>query len=160
MIEIDHLCETKQAAELTLTLPFQLRQKSRFKTTLDDGQDAGVILPRGRLLRGGDCLKTSDGKIVEVIAAEESVTTIYSEQPLQLARASYHLGNRHVSLQITEKWIRYLHDHVLDEMIEGLGLTVTVEKAPFEPEAGAYGGGHRHGDDHDHGDHHAHSHEH
>jgi len=156
MIEIDHLCETKQPAEFTLTLPFELRQKSRFKTTLDDGQNAGVILPRGRLLRGGDCLKTSDGKIVEIIAAAETVSTIYSDQPLELMRASYHLGNRHVSLQVTEKWIRYLHDHVLDEMVEGLGLKVSVEKAPFEPEPGAYGGGHKHGDEHSH----SHSHEH
>jgi len=155
MIEIDHLCETKQPAEYTLTLPFEMRQKSRFKTALDDGQVVGVILPRGRLLRGGDCLKTSDGKIVEILAAAETVSTIYSDQPLELMRASYHLGNRHVSLQVTEKWIRYLHDHVLDEMVAGLGLTVTVEKASFEPEAGAYGGGHKHG-----GDHHSHAHHH
>jgi len=160
MINIDHFCEIKQTAEFTLTLPFERRQKSRFKTTLDDGQDAGVILPRGRLLRGGDCLKTTDGKIVEIIAADETVSTIYCEEPLELARASYHLGNRHVSLQITENWIRYLHDHVLDEMVEGLGLKVTVEKAPFEPEAGAYGGGHKHGDDHEHSHGHSHTHEH
>lgn len=158
MIEINHLCETKQPATLALTLPFELRQKSRFKTRLDDGRDAGVFLPRGNLLRGGDCCQTSDGQIVEIIAAVETVSTVYSQQPLELARASYHLGNRHVSLQITENWIRYLHDHVLDEMIEGLGMKVTVEKAPFEPEAGAYGGGHRHGDDHGHS--HGHSHEH
>ena len=158
MIEIDHLCETKQAAALTLTLPFELRQKSRFKTRLDDGRDAGVFLPRGHLLRGGDCLKTTDGDIVEVRAADETVSTIYSNSPLELARACYHLGNRHVNLQITEKWIRYLHDHVLDEMVAGLGLKVTVEEAGFEPEAGAYGGGHRHGDEHDHS--HSHDHDH
>lgn len=156
MIEINHLCESKQTATVTLTLPFELRQKSRIKTSLDDGRDAGVFLPRGHLLRGGDCLKTADGEVVEIIAADETVSTIYSQQPIELTKASYHLGNRHVSLQITENWIRYLHDHVLDEMIEGLGLTVTVEKAPFEPEAGAYGGGHKHGDDHSH----EHSHEH
>jgi len=153
MIEIDHLCEAPEPAGVTLTLPFELRQKSRFKTALDDGRDAGVFLPRGHLLRGGDCLKTVDGEVVSIVAAEETVSTVYSNKPLELARASYHLGNRHVNLQITEQWIRYLHDHVLDEMVEGLGLKVTVEQAAFEPEAGAYGG---HGHSHNHG----HSHEH
>ncbi|MDH5518846.1 MAG: urease accessory protein UreE [Gammaproteobacteria bacterium] len=146
MREINLVCEKKQTAAFTLTLPFELRQKSRFKTVLDDGSDVAVILPRGNLLRGGDCLKTNTGEIVEVIAADETVSTVYSHSPLELARASYHLGNRHVSLQISESWIRYQHDHVLDEMINGLGLDVMVEKAAFEPEAGAYGGGHRHGD--------------
>ena len=164
MIEIDSLCESKEQASVTLTLPFELRQKSRFKTTLDDGREAGVFLPRGNLLRGGDCLKTTDGQVIEILAAKETVSTIYSKQPLELARASYHLGNRHVSLQITENWIRYLHDHVLDEMVEGLGLAVTVENASFEPEAGAYGGGHKHGDDHAHhhtdGESHDHQHQH
>ena len=141
MIEIDSICETKEKAQNSMTLPFELRQKSRFKVVLDDGQEAGVILPRGKLLRGGDCLKTSEGEIVEVLAAKETVSTVYSESALELARACYHLGNRHVHLQITEKWIRYLHDHVLDEMVEGLCLKVTVEQQPFEPEAGAYSGG-------------------
>ena len=145
MIEIDSICEQKEPAETTVTLPFELRQKSRIKVILDDGRVAGVILPRGGLLRGGDCLKTSEGIIVEVIAANESVSTIYSESALELARACYHLGNRHVHLQITEKFIRYIHDHVLDEMVGGLGLKVTLENAAFEPEAGAYsGGGHSH----------------
>ncbi|MDH5425232.1 MAG: urease accessory protein UreE [Gammaproteobacteria bacterium] len=145
MIEIDSICNEELAAETTVTLPFELRQKSRLKVVLDDKREAAVILPRGGLLRGGDCLKSQDGIIVEVIAAKESVSTVYSDSALDLARACYHLGNRHVHLQITEKWIRYLHDHVLDEMVEGLGLTVTTEKAPFEPEAGAYsGGGHSH----------------
>lgn len=145
MIEIDSICEKKEPAETTLTLPFELRQKSRLKVILDDDREAGVILPRGGLLRGGDCLKSRDGIIVEVVAAKECVSTVYSESALLLARACYHLGNRHVHLQITEKWIRYLHDHVLDEMVEGLGLKMTVENAPFEPEAGAYsGGGHSH----------------
>jgi len=156
MIEIDHLCEAPEPAGVTLTLPFELRQKSRFKTALDDGRDAGVILPRGHLLRGGDCLKTVDGEVVSIVAAEETVSTVYSDKPLELARASYHLGNRHVNLQITEQWVRYLHDHVLDEMVEGLGLKVTVEKAAFEPEAGAYGG-HGH---HSHSHSHNHGHEH
>lgn len=162
VIEINHLCETKQAAAQTLTLPFELRQKSRFKTKLDDGREAGVILPRGHLLRGGDCLKTTDGEIIEVVAAKETVSTVYNDNALELARACYHLGNRHVNLQITEVWIRYLHDHVLDEMLQGLGLQVTVEQASFEPEAGAYGGhGQAHGHSHDHShSHQQHAHEH
>lgn len=145
MIEIDSICQHKEPAQTTLTIPFELRQKSRFKVLLDDGRDAGVILPRGHLLRGGDCLKTTDGQIVEVIAASETVSTVYCDNALELARACYHLGNRHVHLQIADKWIRYVHDHVLDDMVKGLGLQVTVESAAFEPEAGAYsGGGHHH----------------
>jgi urease accessory protein len=69
---------------------------------------------------------------------------VTSEDAWQLARASYHLGNRHVALQIGRGWVRYQHDHVLDDMVRGLGLTVTIEQAPFEPEAGAYGGAHTH----------------
>jgi urease accessory protein len=76
--------------------------------------------------------------VIEIGAADETVSTVHSAQPRALARAAYHLGNRHVALQVGAGWLRYSHDHVLDEMLQGLGLAVTVEEAPFEPEAGAY----------------------
>lgn len=126
-------------AELQLILPFDQRSKSRLRTKLASGEEAGVFLDRGTVLRGGDRLVGDDGRVVEVIAAKESVSTVRAADPWQLARASYHLGNRHVALQIGAGWVRYRHDHVLDDMVRGLGFAVEVEEAPFEPEAGAYG---------------------
>ncbi|GFE87026.1 urease accessory protein UreE [Steroidobacter agaridevorans] len=127
-------------ADVKLVLPFQLRNKSRLRTTLDTGEEVGLILERGSILRGGDLLLAEDGRVVEVVAEPETVSTVRASEPLALCRASYHLGNRHVALQIGPGWVRYQHDHVLDEMVRGLGLAVTIEEAPFEPEAGAYGG--------------------
>lgn len=129
----------------TLTLPFESRIKSRMRVILDDGREAGLFLPRGSSLRDGDYLIAEDGSAVLVRAAPETVSEVRCDDPLQLARACYHLGNRHVALQIAPGLLRYQHDHVLDEMLLGLGLTVTVCQAPFEPEPGAYGGhGHAH----------------
>ena len=131
----------------TLTLAFDMRQKARLKTKLDNGEKAGLMLPRGLVLRGGDCLRTDEGIIVKVIAAQEKVSIAScSDKPL-LAKASYHLGNRHIPLQIEENCIIYLVDHVLDEMVKSLGLTVTHEMRAFEPETGAY---HHHHHEHPH----------
>ena len=128
-----------------LTLPFESRQKSRLRTQLDTGEEVGLYLERGQILRHGDRLRSADGLVVEVRAAPETVSTLRSDDAARLARACYHLGNRHVALQVGDGWARYLHDHVLDDMVRGLGLAVTVEQAPFEPEAGAYhGAGHHH----------------
>ncbi|WP_116811564.1 urease accessory protein UreE [Steroidobacter cummioxidans] len=126
--------------DVKLVLPFQLRNKSRLRTALETGEEVGLILERGSILRGGDLLLAEDGRVVQVVAEPETVSTVQAPEPWALCRASYHLGNRHVALQIGDGWIRYQHDHVLDEMVRGLGLAVTVEQAPFEPEAGAYGG--------------------
>jgi len=123
----------------TLTLPFDLRQKSRLRTRLDSGEEVGLFLPRGTVLRHGDRLRTTTGLVVEVRAALESVSTARTEDARLLARAAYHLGNRHVPLQVDVGWLRYLHDHVLDHIVEDLGLDVACEQAPFEPEAGAHG---------------------
>ncbi len=141
----------------TVTLPLELRIRSRVKVTLDDGREAGLFLPRGSVLRDGDLVGSADGAIVRVRAAPETVTTVSSADLHLLARACYHLGNRHVPLQIERGFVRYQHDHVLDDMVRGLGLDVTVEQAPFEPEPGAYGDyGHASGRGHHHG--HAHHH--
>lgn len=128
--------------QATLTLPFELRQKSRLLAELDSGEQVGLFLPRGTLLRQGDLLRTATGLIVQINAAPEPVSTASANDPWLVARACYHLGNRHVPLQIGPGWLRYLQDHVLDTLVQELGLTVIRERTPFEPEAGAYGAGH------------------
>lgn len=164
MLEIRHQDEAGTGEVVArLTLPFDARQKSRLRATLSTGEDVALMLPRGTVMRHGLRLRASDGRIVEVEAAPETVSTVRCQDPQGLARAAYHLGNRHVPLQVGEGFVRYVHDHVLDDMVRGFGLGVEVEKAPFEPEGGAYGahrhgGGHGHGHDHDHG--HEHEHEH
>jgi urease accessory protein len=132
-------------AQLQLLLPFELRSRSRFRARLVSGEGVGVQLTRGQILRGGDRLLIEDGRVVEVRAAPESVSTVRTPDARLLARAAYHLGNRHVALQVGDGWLRYGHDHVLDDMVRGLGAEITVEQAPFEPEAGAYHGEHGHG---------------
>jgi len=137
----------------TLTLPFERRQKSRQRVTLDSGAEAALFLVPGTRLADGDLLADAAGECVRVLAAAERVSTASSGNPHELMRAAYHLGNRHVPVQIGKGWIRYAHDHVLDDMLRFLGIAVVVELVPFEPEGGAYGGSHAHG-------HHAHDHAH
>jgi urease accessory protein len=135
-----------RVADDSMVLPFNLRSRSRFRARLSSGQEVGVVLARGHILRGGDLLLANDGRVVEVNAALELVSTLRADAASTLARAAFHLGNRHVALQIGERWLRYSHDHVLDDMARALGLIVAVEEAPFEPEAGAYHA-HPHGAD-------------
>lgn len=123
----------------TLTLPLEQRIRSRLRVILDNGENAGLFLPRGSMMKQGDRLQAESGQVVEIQAAPELVSTIRVEDPLLMSRACYHLGNRHVPLQIGDGLLRYQHDHVLDEMCRGLGLIVSTEQAPFEPESGAYG---------------------
>lgn len=133
----------------TLTLTLEQRLKSRQRVTLDDGTAAGLFLERGHVLRDGEGLASEDGAFrVLVRAAPEPVSTVRCADTLLLARACYHLGNRHVPLQIGAGWLRYQHDHVLDDMLRGFGLEPVSETAPFDPEPGAY---HTHG--HAHGPH-------
>jgi urease accessory protein len=142
-----------------LPLTYEQRSRARLRAHLDDGRAVGVLLPRGGApLRDGDRLSDGQGEVVQVRAAPEPISTAESADPVLLARAAYHLGNRHVALQIEPGRLRWLQDHVLDAMVRGLGLAVVAEEAPFEPEPGAYGGsrhaadgiGHRHGHRHDH----------
>lgn len=130
----------------TLTLAFAQRQKSRLRVRLDSGEEVAVILPRGRVLRGGDRLVADDGALVRVQAQVELVSSVRCEDARSLARAAYHLGNRHVPVEVGDGLLRYLHDHVLDDMVRALGLAVHSEHAPFEPEGGAYreASGHAH----------------
>jgi len=139
-----------------LTLPFELRQKSRLVAKLDSGQQIALSLPRGHILRDGALLQTEDGAVIQVRAAAEELSVVASTDATELARAAYHLGNRHVPLQIQPGSLSYQHDHVLDGMLRGLGLQPSFAEAPFEPEAGAYGrtGSHHHHHGHDEHDHH------
>ncbi len=132
----------EQESDATLTLPWEKRIKSRQRVVLDDGREAGLFLERGAVLRENDLIVSEDGLVVKIRAAEETVSEAVYDDALLMARICYHLGNRHAAVQIEKGGIRYLHDHVLDGMLEGLGLKVTVTKAPFEPEPGAFGGGH------------------
>ena len=149
MLKVLEILEQPQATEFFLTLPFEKRQKSRLRATLSNGTEVGLVLPRGHLLRGGDCLRAEDSSVICIQAADEDVSTVRHNDPVMIARVSYHLGNRHVALQIGDGWVRYQHDHVLDDMVRGLGLEVVFESSPFEPEGGAYGG-HSHGHHHEH----------
>lgn len=151
MIRLTQRLEHPQPAHTRVSLTIDQRIRSRIKVILDDGRDAGIFLPRGLILRGGDCLQSDCGLVVLVDASPESVSTVHSEDTYLLTRISYHLGNRHVPLQIAANFLRYQHDHVLDEMVIGLGATVICEQQPFEPEAGAYSqAGHSHTHTHSH----------
>ena len=142
-------------ADGVVRLTYDQRARSRLRARLDDGREIGILLARGENLRDRDLLASEDGTVIEVRAALESVSTVLSDDSMSLARAAYHLGNRHVALEVQPGRLRWLHDHVLDAMVQGLGLTVTREQAPFEPEPGAYGAIDGHvGGAHDHG--HAH----
>lgn len=152
MITFDKLLDEHEEARVsdTVTLPFLLRQKSRQRVRLDSGRDAALYTPRGFVLRHGDRLCGDHEEIVRVVAARETVSTGICQDKLLMAKAAYHLGNRHVPLQIGLGFLRYQHDHVLDDMVRALGLVVFCEQAEFEPESGAYGHGHSHNHSHDH----------
>ena len=131
-----------------LRLPFERRQKSRQRATLASGEEVAIELPRGEVLRGGDWVISTDGRAIEVVAQAERVLHVECDTPQSLARAAYHLGNRHVPVQVGEGWLRIADDHVLARMLDVLGARVTVMEVAFEPEAGAYGA-HAHHHDHE-----------
>ncbi|MFK8027919.1 MAG: urease accessory protein UreE [Gammaproteobacteria bacterium] len=150
MIQITQKIDFSVETQLSLTLPFDSRQKARLHTQLDSGEEAGLFLPRGIILRGGDLLQAETGEIIKIISANEEVSTVTSNSSLQLMRASYHLGNRHVPLEVTPNYLRFHYDHVLNEMLEHLNLTAIKELAPFEPESGAYSKTNNHNHSHTH----------
>ena len=152
MLKFNQIIDDSPTISSSLTLPLEQRVKSRLKVTLDNGESAGLFLPRGSQLKDGDRIRAESGEVVLIKAAQELVSTVYVDDALSMARACYHLGNRHVPLQIEADFVRYQHDHVLDDMLRGLGMQVYLEQAPFEPEPGAY-------EAHSHGHNHAHQHE-
>ena len=152
----------KRAA--SVELDWDVRQKSRWGATDSQGRAIGVFLPRGTLLRGGDVLVAEDGSLIRVIAAPQTVLRItpcaVHGSPFDLTRAAYHLGNRHVPIELTPEHLQIEPDHVLADMLRAMHLTVVELQAPFEPEGGAYaahGHGH-HPAHHDHGHGHDHAH--
>jgi len=148
LLQLDRrLPEAPDAPAPTLTLDFDTRCRGRFRARLDDGREVAVTVSRGGVLRDGDGLGGPELAAVRVVAAPEAVSTVRHGDARQLTRAAYHLGNRHVPLQVGDGWLRYRADHVLDGLCRGLGLAPESERAPFEPEAGAYGAhGHHHHD--------------
>ena len=150
MLKITEKLDTSLASSASLTLPFEKRQKRRLRVSLDNNQEAALMLERGSVLRHGELLRADNGLIVEVRAADEEVAVISTADNFLLARACYHLGNRHVPLQIGEGWLRIQRDHVLEDMVQSLGLLVKHELAPFEPESGAYSGDSGHSHSHPH----------
>lgn len=133
MLKFTKKVESPIETDLSLTLPFDSRQKARLHTQLDNGQEAGLFLPRGQVLRNGDQILAETGEIATIISAPENVSTVTSDDIHLLMRASYHLGNRHVPLEIKPSYLRFQYDHVLNEMLEQLNLNIIQESAPFEP---------------------------
>ncbi len=158
----------KRAA--TVELDWDLRQKSRFQCADSQGRSVGVFLPRGTVLRGGDVLVAQDGSLIKVLAAPQAVLLItHCHQhgtPYDLIRAAYHLGNRHVPIELKPDHLKIEPDHVLADMLRAMHLIVQAVDEAFEPESGAYasGGhaqaGHTHADGHDHGHAPGHGHSH
>jgi urease accessory protein len=143
-----------------LVLPYELRVNSRLRTALASGEEVAIITQRGTVLRNNDLLGSDDGKVVQIISAEEPTYRITCNSEYDLLRCAFHLGNRHTVTQVADVFLRIYQDSVLKEMLEGLGATVIEEMAQFEPESGAYSTGeHHHGaHDHDHEHHHSHGH--
>lgn len=147
---------TSAPATDSVALTYDDRKRSRLKVTLTSGAEAGIFLERGDHLQDGDKLAAEDGSaVVEILAAPEKLIEAVTDSPLLFARAAYHLGNRHVPVQIIPEpnggRLRFQTDHVLAEMVRGLGCAVGETEAPFQPESGAYGshGGHQHSGDDD-----------
>lgn len=130
-----------------VTLDWDMRQKSRFAVQDDAGRQLAVVLPRGQVLRGGDILVAEDGSLIAVHAAAQRVLRVTASDMHGLLRAAYHLGNRHIPVEVGRDYLQLEDDPVLHDMLQRIGARVNVTEAPFEPEAGAYGGGHRHGHD-------------
>ena len=138
------LAGAQERADEVIELPFALRERSRFRAALLSGEEIGVDLARGTLLRHGDRLRLADGRVVAVEAAPERLIEVHAHDAVVLARIAYHVGNRHVPIQVGDGWLRLLPDHVLQAMIERLGGHVHEVDEGFQPESGAYGHSHVH----------------
>jgi urease accessory protein len=157
MLILNSKIEHADAVFARLVLPYELRENSRLRTALPSGEEVAIFTARGTVLRHNDLLNGDDGRVVQIVAAEEPTYRVACDTPHNLLRCAFHLGNRHTQTQVGEGFLRIYQDSVLKEMLEGLGATVVEESAQFEPEAGAYsGGGHHHHD----GESHSHSHAH
>lgn len=172
MLTLKDRIDSDTVAHAEIALPYDLREKSRLRAMLSTGEEAALFLERGTVLRGGDCLKGTDDemrvRVVRIVAAPEAVLEVECHDADEFARCAYHLGNRHTPVQIIGRKddghyaLRIRADHVLADMLAGLGAHSAEVMAPFEPETGAYSnnaGGHSHASGHDHGHEHHHGHE-
>ena len=127
-----------QAVGETVVLNHEQRSKGRLRMFSQSGEELGLFLERGQTLQVGEYLKSTCGKIIRIEGAAETVAHASCDDWKTFSRACYHLGNRHVKIQLGERWLRFCPDHVLEEMVHLLGLVVTHEEAVFDPESGAY----------------------
>ncbi|RDE50610.1 MAG: urease accessory protein UreE [Candidatus Accumulibacter meliphilus] len=148
MLFAESFADDQTPASDRLVLPYEVRRKSRQRVTLLSGEELGYVLPSGTVLKQGDRLLTGNGRVVEVEAAPEVLLEVRTGDSLLLGRAAYHLGNRHVPVQLGKRFLRFQPDHVLAEMLVGLGCPVSEIEAPFDPEGGAYGAQSVHGHGH------------
>ena len=144
MVTIRERADAASACDCDLVLSFEFRQKSRLFTRLATGEEVGLVLDRGTVLRGGERLRADDGRVVRVVAADEALMEARCVDAATLARCAFHLGNRHTPVEVRDAALRFAADDVLAGMLRGLGATVQPLSAPFEPEAGAYAAGHHH----------------
>ena len=144
MLILNTKVDSIAAIDGELLLPFELREKSRLRARLVSGEEVGVFTVRGSVLRGGDLLRGDDGRVVRIVAAPEATYRVSCANPDALLRCAFHLGNRHTQAEVGAGFLRIRRDPVLKDMLLGLGASVDEEQAPFEPESGAYGGGHHH----------------
>src|ERR1700757_5191970 len=147
----------KEKAVGSLTLDFDARHRRRIRLTTDQGEDILLDLPKTVAMSDGDGLQLGDGTWLRITAASESLVEVRHKDRHQLMRLAWHLGNRHLPTEIREGALRIRPDHVIEEMLQGLGAALDKVQAAFQPEGGAYGvthnHDHRHNDDHDHQDH-------
>jgi len=144
MLIFDTVASTPTVFQTTVTLTLDERNRTRQRVRLDDGREAGISLERQAKIEPGSLLVASSGESIKVVPASEPVSVASTGDVMLLKRACYHLGNRHVQLQISDDWVAYQPDHVLDQMLSLLGLEVENRNQPFEPESGAYSHGHHH----------------
>lgn len=147
--QLDPTTVSADQISATLSLPFDLRSRSRLRALLSTGEDVAITLPRGSMMRDGAVIASSDrGFLVKVQAAPEELLEVRADDAFGLLRAAYHLGNRHVQLQVLPNCLRLPYDYVLAEMVERMGAKALKVQAPFDPEPGAYSAGGHHGHDH------------
>jgi urease accessory protein len=142
----------QEKAEGSLTLDFDERHRRRYRLTADQGEDILLDLPQAIAMGDGDGLQLEDGRWLKVQAAAEELVEIKHQDPIQLMRLAWHLGNRHLPTEIRERVLLIRPDHVIEDMLRGFGADLKKVQAPFQPEGGAYGHGHHH--KHDDGHHH------
>jgi urease accessory protein len=146
VISLTHVAAADDSSSVatSVTLDFESRNKSRLRVRLDDGREARIMLKRGLVIEPGTVLESSNGERVRVEPGIEEVSAVQCAEPIELARMAYHLGNRHVAVEVGKNALYFQPDHVLDDMLRQLGAEVTTEQRAFRPESGAYGRSHAH----------------